>query len=72
MGIGFICYLSYLLILLAYGMGGDVAAITSIRQASIPISVILGGLMFREGSLVRRFAASCLLAFGIVVIVVMG
>ena len=71
-GVGVICYLSYILILSAYAMGGDVAAVTSIRQASIPISVILGGLMFREGSMLRRFAASCLLAFGIVVIVVMG
>lgn len=71
-GIGAICYLSYILILTAYGMGGDVAAVTSIRQASIPISVILGGMMFREGSMVRRFFASCLLAFGIVVIVIMG
>ncbi|MBL6930443.1 MAG: hypothetical protein ISR46_03005 [Rhodospirillales bacterium] len=70
--IGCICYLSYFLILSAYGMGGDVAAVTSIRQASIPISVILGGLMFREGSMIRRLAASCLLAFGIVVIAVMG
>ena len=71
-GVGVICYLSYFLILSAYAMGGDVAAVTSIRQASIPISVILGGLMFREGSMLRRFVASCLLAFGIVVIVVMG
>jgi len=71
-GIGVICYLSYILILSAYAMGGDVAAVTSVRQASIPISVILGGLMFREGSMLRRFAASCLLAFGIVVIVVIG
>jgi len=71
-GLGVICYLSYFLILSAYAMGGDVAAVTSVRQASIPISVILGGLMFREGSMFRRFVASCLLAFGIVVIVVMG
>ena len=71
-GIGSICYLSYYLILKAYAMGGDVAAVTSVRQASIPISVILGGLMFREGSIVRRFVASCLLAFGIVVIATMG
>ncbi len=70
--IGCICYLSYFLILKAYAMGGDVAAVTSVRQASIPISVILGGLMFREGSMVRRFAASVVLAFGIVVIAIMG
>ncbi len=72
LGLGGICYLSYFLILMAYAMGGDVAAVTSVRQASIPISVILGGLMFREGSMVRRFAASLLLAFGIVVIATMG
>ncbi len=72
LGLGVICYGSYFLILTAYSMGGDVAAVTSVRQASIPISVILGGLMFREGSIVRRFFASCLLAFGIVVVVVMG
>jgi len=71
-GLGSICYLSYFLILTAYSMGGDVAAVTSVRQASIPISVLLGGLMFREGSMVRRFVASLLLAFGIVVIAVMG
>ena len=70
-GLGGICYVSYLLILTAYSLGGEVAAVTSVRQASIPISVILGGLMFREGSMVRRFAASCLLAFGIVVIAIM-
>jgi drug/metabolite transporter (DMT)-like permease len=72
LSIGGICYTSYFLILTAYAMGGDVAAVTSVRQASIPISVILGGLMFREGSMLRRFFASCLLAFGIVVVVVMG
>jgi len=69
LGLGSICYLSYFLILTAYAMGGDVAAVTSVRQASIPISVVLGGLMFREGSIVRRFVASCVLAFGIVIIV---
>ncbi len=72
LGMGGMGYLSYFLILTAYGMGGEVAGVTAVRQASIPISVILGGLMFREGGMVRRFAASCLLAFGIVVIAVMG
>jgi drug/metabolite transporter (DMT)-like permease len=72
LGLGAICYLSYILILGAYAMGGDVAAVTSVRQASIPLSVILGGLMFREGSMVRRFFASLLLAFGIILVVVLG
>ncbi len=71
-GLGGICYLSYFLILTAYSMGGEVAAVTSVRQASIPISVVLGGLMFREGSMIRRLIASCLLASGIVIVVILG
>ncbi|NQV47795.1 MAG: EamA family transporter [Rhodospirillaceae bacterium] len=72
LGLAAICYSSYWLILTAYGMGGDVAAVTSVRQASIPISVILGGLMFREGSIVRRLIASLVLAGGIVGVVLAG
>ena len=62
-------YGSYILILTAYEMGGDVAAVTSVRQASIPLSVILGGLLLREGSTGRRLIASLILALGIVLIV---
>ena len=69
---GAICYLSYYLILTAYQLGGDVAVVTSLRQASIPISVALGGLFLREGAMGRRFFAASLLAFGIVVISVYG
>lgn len=69
---GVICYASYYLILLAYQFGGDVAAVTSIRQASIPISVALGGLFLREGAMVRRFFAAGVLALGIVVIAMFG
>lgn len=69
---GIICYASYYLILLAYQLGGDVAAVTSIRQASIPISVALGGLFLREGAMMRRFFAAGLLALGIVVIALYG
>ncbi len=72
LSLGAVCYSSYILILTAYGMGGEVAAVTSLRQASIPISVILGGLMFREGSILRRFIASCLLAIGIVIVALTG
>ena len=45
---------------------------TSVRQASIPISVMLGGFFLREGAIARRLIAASLLAAGIVVIVVMG
>jgi len=71
-GLAGVCYLSYFLILTAYAMGGDVAAVTSVRQASIPVSVLLGGLMFREGAILRRMVAALALAFGIVVIVTNG
>ena len=69
---GALAYLSYYLILLAYQFGGEVAAVTAIRQASIPISVALGGLFLREGAMARRFLAAGLLALGIVVIAVYG
>lgn len=69
---GIIAYSSYYLILVAYQLGGDVAAVTSVRQASIPISVALGGLFLREGAMLRRFFAAGLLALGIVVIALTG
>ena len=46
--IGTSAYLSYFLMLKAFKMGGEVAALSSIRQASIPISVIIGGLILKE------------------------
>ena len=69
---GVLAYASYYLILLAYQFGGDVAAVTAVRQASIPISVALGGLFLREGAMTRRFMAAGLLALGIVVIALQG
>ncbi len=69
---GVMAYASYYLILLAYQMGGEVAAVTSVRQASIPISVLLGGYFLREGSILRRLVAAIILAAGIVVIILSG
>jgi len=66
---GVMAYASYWLILEAYAQGGAVAAVTSVRQASIPISVLVGGVLLREGAVFRRLGASLLLAAGIVVIV---
>lgn len=71
LAIGVLCYASYYLILLAFQLGGDVAAVTSVRQASIPISVLLGGLWLKEQGLLTRLGASVLLAVGIVVIVLL-
>lgn len=69
---GVMAYASYYLILLAYQAGADVAAVTTLRQASIPISVALGGLFLREGTMARRFFAAVLLALGLVVIALNG
>ncbi|MEE8393918.1 MAG: hypothetical protein V3R66_06190 [Rhodospirillales bacterium] len=69
LGIGLICYSSYFMILTAYSLGGEVAAVTSVRQVSIPLSVLIGGLLLKEESMTRRLWSSLLLAFGIVVIV---
>jgi len=69
---GVMAYTSYYLILIAFKLGGDVAAVTSVRQASIPISVLLGGFFLREGAILRRLFASLLLAAGIGVIIVTG
>ena len=69
---GVLAYLSYYLILLAYERGADVASVTTLRQASIPISVALAGLFLREGAIVRRFCAAGLLALGLVIIALTG
>ncbi len=69
---GVVAYLSYFLILLAYQLGGEVAAVTAVRQASIPLSVLLGSFFLREGAILRRLLASLLLALGIVLIVTGG
>jgi drug/metabolite transporter (DMT)-like permease len=67
--IGVICYTSYILILLAYQGGGEVAVVNSVRQASIPISVLLGGIWLKEIDMKQRILASLLLSVGIVIIV---
>jgi len=59
-----------MLILAAYSYGGDVATVTTVRQLSIPISVVLGAMMLKEMLLGRRFIASLLLVVGIVLVIV--
>lgn len=65
-------YGSYVLILIAYGMGGNVASVTTVRQASIPLSVILGGYFLNEGAIARRLVASAILSVGIIIVVLYG
>ena len=69
--IGFagVCYASYYLILWVFSQGGDAAAVASMRQASIPFSVLVGGLWLKERDMGLRLAASMVLGAGIVVIV---
>ena len=67
---GGLAYASYMLILAAYSYGGDVATVTTVRQLSIPISVVLGAMMLKEMLLGRRFIASLLLVVGIVLVIV--
>jgi drug/metabolite transporter (DMT)-like permease len=71
-GIGLLGYTSYYLILWSFSSGADVAAVASVRQASIPVSVLLGGLWLKESHLPMRLAASLMLMAGIVVIIVNG
>lgn len=66
---GCLSYASYYLILTAYGLGGDVVAVNCLRQVSIPLSVLLGGLFLREINISSRFSWSLLLVAGIVIII---
>lgn len=67
--LGPMAYASYYLILIAYGLGANVAAVNSVRQAAIPFSVIIGGLWLSERAMGRRLIAAVVLAAGVVVIV---
>jgi len=67
--LGGLAYASYYLILLAYARGANVAAVNAVRQAAIPISVVIGGLWLAEGAMGRRLAAALAIAAGVIVIV---
>lgn len=62
-------YLSYFLILTAFQRGGDVAMVSSLRQASIPFSVVIAVIVLNEGAFAWRIAWSGVLAIGIAIIV---
>ncbi len=51
---GFTSYVAYYLILKAFQLGGNVAAVSAVRQVSIPLAVILGGMYLRETSMIPR------------------
>jgi len=71
-GAAAIAFIGYVLILEAYARGGDVAAVTAVRQASIPLSALIGGLVLKESHLAMRLVASLVMAAGIVVVILSG
>lgn len=62
-------YASYYMILVALSLGGDVAAVTAVRQASIPLAVLIGGTLLAEEAMFRRLLLSLVMATGIVIII---
>lgn len=69
LGVAVTSYLSYYLILMSYQMGGNVVAVNSLRQVSIPLSVILSGFFLKEANTMGRLAWAVVLAAGIIVII---
>lgn len=65
---GTVSYLSYALILLAFQKGAEAAAVSAVRQVSIPISVILAAVVLREAQFLKRFGWASLIALGIICI----
>ncbi|MGQ0664126.1 MAG: EamA family transporter [Pseudomonadota bacterium] len=66
--LGVLGYGGYYLVLLAYELGGNVAAISAVRQISIPISVLIGGVWLAEAGLGRRLPAALVLGLGVIVV----
>ena len=69
LGAAALSYTSYVLILEAYGMGGEVAAVTSLRLWSIPLTVVMSSLLLKESGFCGRMAASGVIVAGIMVII---
>jgi len=62
-------YISYYLILMAFQLNADPAVVSAVRQASIPVSVILAAVLLKEPKFLQRMGWASLLAAGIVMIV---
>ena len=67
---GFTAYISYLLILYSFRTGANVAAVSAVRQISIPFSVLLGGFYLLEKKMNYRLLWSLLLTLGVIIIIV--
>lgn len=62
-------YASYQLILEAFRMGAGPAEVSAVRQASIPVSVVLAAIILREPKVLQRLAWGGLMAVGIAILV---
>ena len=65
---GFSSYLSYLLILRVFQLGAEPAAVSAVRQVSIPVSVILAAILLKEPRGLSRLGWAVLIAAGIAMI----
>ncbi|KIC20851.1 MULTISPECIES: EamA family transporter [unclassified Leisingera] len=65
---GLSSYLSYLLILRVFQLGAEAAAVSAVRQVSIPVSVILAALVLKEPRGLSRLGWAVLIAAGIAMI----
>lgn len=63
-----VSYVSYLLILTAFGIGAGAAETAALRQASIPVSVVLAALVLGETRFLHRLGWASLIAGGIALI----
>lgn len=62
---GVASYLSYLLILSAFGLGAEAATVSAVRQASIPVSVILAAVVLKEPRFLHRIGWASLIGLGV-------
>ncbi|EBA14322.1 hypothetical protein RSK20926_15762 [Roseobacter sp. SK209-2-6] len=65
---GFSSYLSYLLILWVFQKGAEAAAVSAVRQVSIPVSVVLAAILLKEPRGLHRLIWATLIAIGIAMI----
>lgn len=65
---GFSSYLSYLFILAAFQLGAEAASVSAIRQASIPVSIVLAAVILKEPRFLHRLGWASLMAVGIAAI----
>ena len=61
-------YLSYFFILRAFQLGAEAAAVSAMRQASTPVSILLAAIILLEPSFLKNIAWASLIMLGILLI----